>query len=174
MSIHHFGVLAGYSLWLYILLCLVATALAFCFHQLRLARKKKQIQDWFQNSLPCSSAKICRKLKEFSRSDLLMECILQCYEQNQNAYSADDLQKVQLMLLEMLHLRIFTDQKQTAMDRCLLLSYIQRCGLTSNAIEHFVDDCTHRSALEQRWAESAIKTQHQQLHKEARECILSK
>ena len=147
MTIRHFYLLAGYALWIYILVCIFGKVVSDRLRQHRLRREKRYIHRLFSSPPPVLPRK---KLLKLSRQDSLLGEICSCYASS----GCQDRAAMEAILCS----RLEHIWKEPPLVRCLLLRSIILCGAHAPALRFFAEQCAQASPLERFWAMEAKKS----------------
>ena len=158
MTINHMCLILQYSLWSYILICLLLKIILDKRKQKTQLKKNKKIESIFdyRDEIPVNE-KTKKFLMQSIKNDHLFEKICHCYCVNKNDYTDVRKEELEQQMTEFIHYKIDHLRDKDSQARCNLVKNIIICDIVSNKCEDFLENCKTRSELEDLWIRTRNK-----------------
>lgn len=153
MTIENFGIIAGYGLWCYILLCMWVKTGADRSRNHRTAVSARRIRALFRPAGDVRRPLPGHRLHRCARSEVLLELMAECYARNCGSYESAEKTMFENLLRSILLEQLVTADCSDPLIRCTLLRCIYLTRVRHPQLEHFVSACAGGSPLERMWVQ---------------------
>lgn len=139
MSVDNFLVIAGYGLWIYILVCVIAKLNLYSMGRKKEEKKKAKIKAFLSAKTPCEGKEKQRKrIQRYADKAVLFEEICKTYTEEKQEYEEKDRLFYENFMKDIFHKKIKRIGPRDELRRCMLVQNLLRCELRSVPILAFI------------------------------------
>ena len=148
MSIESFFVVAGYAIWIYILVCVIVKLNLYSIERKKEDMKKARIRDFLSSKTSCADKENqVKQMQKYANQPILFEEICRTYIKEKDEYEEEEKQFYESFMKDSVHKKITELGPHDDLERCALVQIIMRCELRSVMILAFVDKCQDENRM---------------------------